>query len=149
MAYTKVPLPQRFFDKVQLTEELHGDTHCLIWTGYRVKQGHGRVWDPSKNRVVPAHQFAYEMWIGPVPAGKHLDHLCCHPWCVNVLHLEPVTPGENTRRARGVSDLVCRRGHLRTAETTHFRGNVRFCRLCQAEDQRRYTARLRAVKAAA
>jgi hypothetical protein len=38
------------------------------------------------------------MFVGPVPEGLELDHLCRVTTCVRPSHLEPVTTGENVRR---------------------------------------------------
>lgn len=54
---------------------------------------------PIDARMVMGHRWAYETYVGPIPAGHEIDHLCCVKGCVNPDHLEPVTPGENKRRA--------------------------------------------------
>lgn len=38
------------------------------------------------------------MFVGPIPEGLHLDHLCRVRRCVNPAHLEPVTQAENNYR---------------------------------------------------
>jgi hypothetical protein len=56
-----------------------------------------------------AHRFAYESVHGPITPGLVIDHLCRVRLCVNPAHLEPVTPGENSRR--GYAWLLNRRNH--------------------------------------
>lgn len=69
---------------------------CWRWLGSRT-YGYG-LFRPG----VPyrAHRWAYEHWIGPIPDGLTLDHLCQDHGCVNPWHLEPVTRAENIRRHR-------------------------------------------------
>lgn len=52
----------------------------------------------GRQRHERAHRFAYELLVGPIPAGLQLDHLCRNTLCVNPAHLEPVTNRENTMR---------------------------------------------------
>ena len=61
-----------------------------------------------------AHRWAYEHFVGPIPEGLEIDHLCGVPICVNPNHLEPVTRQENLARHRerlGGSADACMRGH--------------------------------------
>ncbi|MBJ7450759.1 MAG: HNH endonuclease [Blastococcus sp.] len=44
------------------------------------------------------YRLAYRYWIGPIPPGLYLDHLCQDGTCLAADHLEPVTPRENSRR---------------------------------------------------
>lgn len=71
---------------------------CWEFTGCKVKGGYGRLW--CRGRQVMAHRAAYEEFVGPIPAGMHLDHICRNTSCVNPDHLEPVTQAENNRRMR-------------------------------------------------
>jgi len=50
-------------------------------------------------RTVYSHRYLYEYVNDSVPLGLVLDHLCNNKPCVNPKHLEPVTHGENMRRA--------------------------------------------------
>lgn len=90
-----------FWDKVDkdgpLPCELPHLGKCWLWTGYKTARGYGHF--AVHRKVGNAHRYAYELLIGLVPNGLHLDHLCRNPSCVNPGHLEPVTPKENLRRS--------------------------------------------------
>ncbi len=115
------------------------DNDCWLWTGMRDYGGYGRIAVGSKrdgtNRSQGVHLAAYELWVGPIPDGLVVDHLCRVPNCFNPLHLEPVTHAENNRR-RGASMETCRRGHPRTPEHTYRKkdGHLQ-CRTCQKEQR--------------
>lgn len=71
-------------------------TGCWEWQGARDSNGYGQL--NVRNSILGAHRVAYETFVGPIPEGLHLDHLCVNPPCVNPDHLEPVTNAENVRR---------------------------------------------------
>jgi hypothetical protein len=80
---------------------------CWLFTGAVSSNGYGAI----RNRG--AHRWFYEHYVGPIPAGLQIDHLCRVKRCVNPAHLEPVTAQENVRR-RPVSlhgAARCKRGH--------------------------------------
>lgn len=79
---------------------------CWIWIKAMSSTGYGSI--SVEGRPKNAHKASYEEFIGPVPEGKVLDHLCRNTACVNPAHLEPVTQSTNVRRgnrARGTSRL--------------------------------------------
>lgn len=125
----------RFWAKVEPTG------FCWNWTGHRNKTGHGRF-HPTRNRSIAAHRFAYELLVGPIPEGLHLDHLCRNTACVNPDHLEPVTLKENVLRGFGITAQAarathCKNGHEFTPENTIVRAKGwRGCRECKREWQR-------------
>lgn len=64
------------------------------------------------------HRIAHELFVGPIPAGLDIDHLCRVRDCANPAHLEPVTRQENLRRGAGSGGVlqppiteVCGNGH--------------------------------------
>lgn len=91
-AETRRPSIDRFAEKVALT-----DSGCLEWIATRQRNGYGAFFDGTT--TVRAHRWAYEYFVGPIPPGLEIDHLCRHRPCVNPEHLEPVTRAENLRRA--------------------------------------------------
>lgn len=73
---------------------------CWIWTAQIGTHGYGVFGTGGRadRKMVYAHRFSYEMYVGPIPDGLHLDHLCRVKPCVNPDHLEPVTPRVNAQR---------------------------------------------------
>ena len=81
------------------------NTGCWLWCGYVAANGYGYIRIEARRPDRPrrsecAHRVSYRAWRGDIPIGLDLDHLCCQTVCVNPAHLEPVTRGENNRRAR-------------------------------------------------
>lgn len=101
------------------------DTGCWLWTGYIDTKGYGRAHHPHRYGFpsIGAHRLVYELLVGPIPPGLHLDHTChdatvcpggptCpHRRCVNPAHLEPVTPKVNNERSNSPSAQSGRRTH--------------------------------------
>lgn len=80
----------------QFCDRIVPDGACWRWTGKFQAGGYARM---SIGGWKLAHRLSHEHFIGPIPDGFDIDHLCRHQWCVNPLHLEPVTPRENSRRS--------------------------------------------------
>ena len=115
---------------------------CWRWQLYLMPtEGYGRI--AVGDRTLMAHRVSYETFVGPIPDGLHLDHLCRVRDCVNPQHLEPVTCQENilrspfTEGARNAAKTECAQGHpFDDANTYRYRG-LRICRTCAREYRRR------------
>lgn len=73
---------------------------CWEWRGNLRREGnafYGRT-TVGGGQTVRAHRFSYEYFVGPIPEGLVIDHLCENTRCVNPAHLEPVTNSENSKR---------------------------------------------------
>lgn len=134
----------RFADRVLI------DTECWLWDGFIQRTGYGWFW--MRGRNVLAHRAAYELFVGPVPDGLQLDHLCRVRRCVNPSHLEPVTLQENTARGESLNAVNaakshCLRGHPFDERNTYAyqdpRGRARrICRECVRIRGRSYRGRV-------
>lgn len=145
----KKPLMQRFGEKVQVNV-MNG---CWEWIPKPHHTGYAVFWFNDKHTL--AHRFSYEQFIGRIPDGLHLDHLCRNRKCVNPFHLEPVTNYENTI-VRGSSPMAknarkthCIHGHEFTSENTIQRnGGGRKCRRCNNITSNAYQKRKRQTQRA-
>lgn len=170
---TRQTVAERFWSKTRIAGdcECHlcaatedASAKCVVWTASYTGNGYGGFW--NGDRQVRAHRFSYELLVGPIPEGLHLDHLCRVRRCVAPVHLEPVTPRENVLRGlpwvprkgvpvgpRGPSHSAthCPLGHELTAENTYL-GPVspssphgrRRCRACKNAGKRASRAKARA-----
>jgi hypothetical protein len=144
--YTPPPAETRFWRKVKITG---APADCWEWTDKLDRGGYGSL-TVRRGLSVRAHRFAYEMLVGPIPEGLHLDHLCRNTNCVNPLHLEAVTPRENSLRSASVTGLNaakthCIRGHEFNEANTWIRPNgERECRPCKRMHWRAWDERRKA-----
>lgn len=105
--------------------------------------GYGQVGVGSRQKRISAHRLSYETFVGPIPEGLEIDHLCRNRACINPDHLEPVTTGENTRRGPRCQRRTCPKGHPYTPE--NLSTNRKRCLVCHRERER---ARYKAKRAA-
>lgn len=121
-----------------------GADECWGWKAHIDKNGY--TWASVGHALYhgPAHRLAYELFVGSIPQGLHIDHLCRNPGCVNPAHLEPVTLAENVMRGEGITaryarSAVCKQGHPRSGENLYIRpgDGARCCRMCRrAQDKK-------------
>jgi hypothetical protein len=144
------PVPERLADHYEVSA-----SGCWSFTGYINPDGYGRLW--VKGRYYPAHVLAYQEWVGPVPEGLTVDHVChngsgcaggwtcLHRRCINPAHLEAVPQLENVRRgvsviAEKMAQTHCVNGHeLTEANLAPDPRGKRQCRSCKnARDREKY-----------
>lgn len=129
------------------------DSGCWEWICPKKPGGYAAVTINGTRHV--SHRLAFEVFIGQIPAGLVLDHLCRNTYCINPDHLEPVTQQENILRGIGRSAVNaekthCPRGHKYTPENVWINSGRRYCRACRrslnAEYKRLRKARLQVAK---
>lgn len=89
------------------------DANCWTWRGKYIHNGYGQMWQKRIRKSVYAHRYAYEQFVGPIPDGLQLDHLCRNRGCVNPAHLEPATNRVNVLRGMGPTALNARKTHCK------------------------------------
>lgn len=133
-------LPPLFLTKIAPCED-----GCWRWLGELTDDDYAVFRQQRAGRRVRrrAHRFAYELFVGPIPDGLEIDHLCRNRRCVNPLHLEPVEHLENMLRSPHFLGPTCAHGHEFTPENTRYEpSGKRYCLRCkQAAWQRRKAAR--------
>lgn len=119
----------------------YGSLPTPCWISGYAHNGVGYTCVATEGRRVLCHRFTYELFVGPIPDGLVLDHLCRVPRCCNPAHLEPVTNRENLRRGNSPQALAtrtneCKFGHS-LVDAYESKGS-RYCRTCT---KRRHEAR--------
>lgn len=99
-------------------------TPCWVWQRATDERGYARTAVTGYSRFsAHVHRASYEVFVGPIPEGLHIDHLCENKSCVNPTHLEPVTNAENMRRRyeRAAARRSCGGGAGVNADSGHLR----------------------------
>lgn len=96
--------------------------------GHLQKNGYVRWWLGPRHEY--AHRAVLEVKLGrPILPGMVVDHRCGMKRCINPLHLEEVTPAENSRRW-SLSLTHCPNGHEYTPENELSGVPGRRCKAC-------------------
>lgn len=59
---------------------------CWTWLRSAKRSGHATM--TVSRRTVLAYRVAFEVWVGPIPAGSWVLHRCDNPRCIRPDHLE-------------------------------------------------------------
>lgn len=124
---------------------------CWVWKGRIKDTGYGALY---RRRLFDdyAHRISYRLFVGEIPEGLTIDHLCRNRVCVNPEHLEAVTQRINNLRGTGVSArhavaTYCQRGHPKSEANTYYAPDGRggCCRECYLLRSRRQQQRKRSA----
>ena len=125
--------PKEVFEK---NIKFSTETDCWIWNKGTSASGYGRYYIDGVQRY--AHQYSYELYIGPIPNGLLVLHRCNNKPCVNPDHLYAGTYSNNNddvRRTGGgykkTNQEYCGRGHLMLTGSLYVgRDGRRQCKSC-------------------
>lgn len=112
---------------------------CWTVFGKLNPDGYARL--RANGLILLVHRWSYEEFVGPIPSGYVIDHLCRNRACWNPAHLEAVTQRVNVFRASpNLLENLCVNGHEFTAENTYTNPTTgyRDCRVCQADRKRKW-----------
>lgn len=94
--------------------------------------GYSRTYRHGK--TVYAHRLAFETWVGPIPDGTVIDHLCERRNCINPAHLQATSEKGNAAHGRtNAAKTTCPRGHPYDYITAQ---GGRWCSICRAAAER-------------
>lgn len=105
-----MPVTRPLADRVRGMIHVGAPDECWPWLGSS-KKGHAQIGVGRSS--APADRAAYELGVGPVPAGMHVSHTCGNLGCMNLRHMALAPLGRtaaavnyHTRRVRPLHDRI-------------------------------------------
>jgi hypothetical protein len=131
------------FTRLLICEPSALETGCWEWPSDLLRDdGYARVSIYGTQHLV--HRFMYEHFVGPVPEGSELDHLCRNRACANFEHLEAVPHKVNMLRGAGVGSANAAKTHcLRGHDLSPRPNGRRQCLICKKDQNREASRRHR------
>lgn len=141
------PAPTPVIDRI-MRRVVESPEGCWLYQGRCGPAGYGYVTlnkDEGSCRTALTHRVAYEHFVGPIPDGLSLDHLCRVRNCCNPWHLDPVDTKTNNRRGEAPRIVLnrmdrCVEGHGLTTDNSYVDPSTGFrrCRTCRDAKRRLY-----------
>lgn len=91
-----------------IDNSVRGENNCWLWQ-LSTNRGYGQI--RVKDKMKKAHRVSYEEFIGPIPNGLLVRHVCNNTICLNPFHLLVGTHQDNSddklranRQAKGADN---------------------------------------------
>ena len=116
---------------------------CWQWDMPNKSNGYGEFLVHYKR--ISAHRFSYEYFVGEIPDGLQIDHICRNRGCVNPNHLRVTSIAENVLSGVGITAINKRKTHcirwhaLKDGNVYLWRGK-RNCRICRSDNSKTTTS---------
>lgn len=138
MALKLISDRERFLQSIKIVR--YGEWKCWEWQKFIDPDGYGKFKVAGKS--IGAHRWSYEEFVGLIPKGLQLDHLCRNRKCANFAHVEPVTALVNTRRGWRANKTICKHGHPLFGENLYVGSDGRRqCKICRTRLVAEYVKR--------
>jgi hypothetical protein len=123
---------EKVLERIERKSVVDPVTGCWNWTGALCGPSPGY----AAMDTLRVHRATYEIFVGHIPKGLELDHLCRNTKCINPYHLEAVTHRENVLRGTNPAAINgrkthCINGHPLEGPHIYMWRNRRKCRLCE------------------
>ena len=100
------PAIDRFLEKVDTQEY----AACWNWMACINKAGYGRF--QFENKPWIAHRWSYFYFVGQIPPGFDVAHMCNNPSCVNPIHLKALKKEDHYKLDQKLLSIAGKKARL-------------------------------------